>query len=382
MPSKRDKKCLDCQSLIARKNKTGRCRPCYERMLRHAEQPMAEPVPAAQALAEDCEKKRQAAEITELRGKYGEAIRLIEQYEREQEWWRVISEGVVTREITPREGSGTSEATPVIVASDWHCEEIVRGAQVSGLNEFNLDIAERRIVRFFQAALNLIKNHLNPGVNIHDVVLALLGDFITNDIHDAENAEGNSLLPIDAIVWVQNQIISGIEFLLNHSPYTFTIPCRVGNHSRTTKKVRFGAENGHSLEHLMFIHMAAYFRNEPRVKFVINDGYHCYLDVYGQRIRFHHGHAIKYQGGIGGIFIPAFKAVSQWNKARVADLDVFGHFHQCKDGGSFICNGSLIGYNAFAVSIKADYEEPKQQLFMIDKKRGRTCCWPILLKNS
>jgi hypothetical protein len=105
------------------------------------------------------------------------------------------------------------------------------------------------------------------------------------------------------------------------------------------------------------------------------------IDTIGRRqIRFHHGHAINYQGGIGGIFIPAFKAISQWDKARPVDLDLFGHFHQCKDGGKFLSNGSLIGFNAYALSIKADYEEPKQQLFMIDKNRGRTCTWPILLK--
>jgi hypothetical protein len=80
-----------------------------------------------------------------------------------------------------------------------------------------------------------------------------------------------------------------------------------------------------------------------------------------------------------GIDIPVKKAIAQWNKARQADLDVFGHFHQRKDGGNFLSNGSNIGYNSFALSIKADYEAPAQQLFMIDKKRGRTCTWPVLV---
>jgi hypothetical protein len=77
-----------------------------------------------------------------------------------------------------------------------------------------------------------------------------------------------------------------------------------------------------------------------RVEFRISEGYHSFLDIYGNlKIRLHHGHAINYQGGIGGIFIPAFKSISQWDKANRADLDVFGHFHQSKDGGKFICNG-------------------------------------------
>lgn len=338
--------------------------------------------PEAQ-VAEDRAKLKAIAEFKIVQQKYEEAVKIIERQESELGWLKDIREGVdTTYRIQPHEGSGTSEGTPIILASDWHVEERVTPAQVSGLNQFNLEIAEKRITRFFQSALKLMRDHLNPGINIHTVVLALLGDFITNDIHDAENAETNALLPIDAIVWVQNRLIAGLDFLLNHSTYTFVVPCKVGNHSRTTKKTRFASETGHSLESLMYVHLAGYYRNEPRIKFVIDDGYHTYLDIYDQTIRLHHGHAIKYQGGIGGLFIPAYKAVSQWTKARQADLDVFGHFHQSKDGGNFICNGSLIGYNAFALSIKADYEPPKQTLLLIDKKRGRTAVWPILLEKG
>jgi hypothetical protein len=216
-------------------------------------------------------------------------------------------------------------------------------------------------------------------VAISNVVLALLGDFISNDLHEGESVEMNEQQPMHALQTAQSFIVSGIEFLLANSSYTLTIPCHSGNHARTTKKTRFSAENGHSLEYLMYLHLAAYFRTEPRVQFIIPEGMHSYMQIYDQTIRFHHGHAVKYGGGVGGIFVPAYKAISQWNKARHADLDVFGHFHQSKDGGNFLCNGSLIGYNGFALSIKADYEQPRQSLFLMDKKRGRTATWPILV---
>jgi len=44
----------------------------------------------------------------------------------------------------------------------------------------------------------------------------------------------------------------------------------------------------------------------------------------------------------------------------------------------FVVNGSLIGYNAFALSIKAEYEPPSQAFFLIDKKRFRSVTIPIL----
>lgn len=341
--------------------------------------PIAVPPPPDAQLAFDREKQRLHAEIARLKGLYSGALQTIEQQTQDLSALSVLGSGLSTIEIAPRHGSGTSEATPVILASDWHSEEIVTRAQTNGLNEFNPEICQERVTRFFTSALRLV-NLLAKDVTIEHVVLALLGDFFTSDLHE-EAAETNAKQPIHAVIAVQNMIASGIEFLLAHSTYRFTIPCKVGNHSRTTKKVRFSVENGHSLEHLMYVNLAAYFRHEPRVQFVIEEGYHQHLTIYGHELRFHHGHAIKYRGGIGGLFIPAYKKIAQWNKGRRVDLDCFGHFHQTKDGGNFLCNGSLIGYNAFAVTIGADYEPPRQTLFLVDKKRGRTASWPIIVEK-
>lgn len=336
--------------------------------------------PPAEQLAFDRDRKRYTAEIARLKALYGESLQQIEQQQRELGVLGVLDQGLNTFTIAPKTGQGTSEGTVVAVASDWHMEENV-GAEVGGLNTFNIEIAKQRATRFFQSTLRLTRL-LQQDIHIERLLLPLLGDFITNQIHGAENAEINEELPTHAVMTAAGTIISGIEFLLEHSTLEINAICHSGNHARTSLKTRFSAENGHSLEYLMFLHLAAYFRSEPRVTFLIPPGMHSYVDIYGTTIRLHHGHAIKYGGGVGGIYIPTNKAIAQWNKARHADLDVFGHFHQLRDGGNFICNGSLIGWNAFAQSIKADFEKPKQALFLMDKRRGRTCTWPILLENT
>jgi len=335
--------------------------------------------PEAQVQA-DREKQRTTAELVTLRAKYSAALETIDRQAGELRALNVLDQGQDVYAIEPKHGRRTSEGTAVLVASDWHMEEKV-GAEVGGLNFANIEITKARATKFFQSGLRLIRL-LQQDITINTVVLALLGDFITNDIHGEENAEMNELMPNHALVIAQNALISGIEFLLQHSTVDLIVPCHSGNHSRTTKTSRFGSENGHSLEYLMYLHLAAYFRDEPRVTFIIPEGMHSYMRIYDTTIRFHHGHAVKYGGGVGGIYIPVNKAIAQWNKGRHADLDVFGHFHQLRDGGNFICNGSLIGYNAFALSIKADYEKPKQALFLMDKKRGRTCTWPIQLEEN
>lgn len=369
MPSTRDVKCRTCHALIARENKTRLCGSCFKQERRNA-------VPSERVRA-DRERQQAAAEAGVLRRKYEEALKTIEQKDREIGALGALGAGLETYRIAPKKGRGSSEGTVILAASDWHVEEQVKPGTVSGLNEFNLDIAKARATKFFQSGLRLVRL-LQQDIAINTLALPLLGDFISNDIHD-EFPEINQLQPNHAIVYAQNLLLSGVEFLLDHSKLNLVLNCHSGNHARTTRTTRFSSENGHSLEYLMYLHLAAYFRGEKRVQFIIPEGPHSYLDVYGQTVRFHHGHMIKYQGGIGGIFIPTFKAIAQWNKARPASLDIFGHFHQCKDGGNFVANGSLIGYNAFALSIKADFEPPKQQLLLFDKKRGRTCTWPVLL---
>lgn len=281
--------------------------------------------------------------------------------------------------IAPTRGV-KSEAVAVIVASDWHIEEVVHEWQVSGLNEFNAKICRDRIERFFRHGLKLVKKE-QKATRIDTLILALIGDFISGSIHD-ELKEGNRLLPSFAVIEAQEHIVSGIQYLLENSKLKIVIPCVSGNHSRMTQKPHVSTEAGNSLERLMYYSLAQVFKDEPRVQFVISDGYHTYVKVFDFSIRFHHGHSVRYYGGVGGITIPLNKAVHQWNLGRKADLDVLGHFHTLLDGGLWVANGSLIGYSAYALSIKASPEPPRQAFFLIDREMGKTVVCPILLTND
>ena len=135
---------------------------------------------------------------------------------------------------------------------------------------------------------------------------------------------------------------------------------------------------------MMYHLLAEKFANEDRIKFIVENGYLTYLTLFDRyTIRFHHGNAIRYKDGVGGITIPVNKAIAQWDKERPAYLDVFGHHHQqMLDAGKFVSNGSVIGYNPFAVQIRAAYQRPEQAYFIIDAERGKTVCAPILVRNE
>lgn len=260
-----------------------------------------------------------------------------------------------------------SEATAVALASDFHSEEKVRLEEVNGLNEYNLDIFSKRADVFFANIVRLIKAK-QKSIKVNKLILALLGDFISGNLHE-ENLATSQLEPMEAIVNVQNKIASGIQYILDNTNIQLIIPCHSGNHARITKKSRHATEAGNSMEYLMYHTLAGVFKDDKRVQFIISPSYHSYIDINGFIIRFHHGHNIKYGGGIGGLTIPALKAIAGWNSIRTADLDCFGHLHQQFYGGNFMCNGSMIGFNAYAVAIKARFERPRQSFFLVNHSR-------------
>lgn len=332
---------------------------------------------AGEEISEDRVNRAKRREDTEYKKKYELVLRQIEQLEAEHTAVLEIKKDERPHIIYPIKGGGASEATAIAVASDWHIEEEVRSESVNRKNKYDLDIAKKRADKFFQKIISLTRKE-QQDVTINNLVLALLGDFTSGNIHP-ELLAICSLPPAKAILEVQGFLQSGIEFILNNSRLNLVIPCHVGNHSRITQKVYISSEQGNSLEYGMYHSLKMRFSGEPRVRFIIAEGYHSFLDVYDTKIRFHHGHSLKYQGGVGGLTIPVNKAIAQWNKETRVDMDVFGHWHTYMPLKNFVANGSLIGYNAFAVSIKADYDVPKQAYFLVDKKLGPSIFAPIFV---
>lgn len=275
-----------------------------------------------------------------------------------------------------------SESVVVAVASDWHAEERIDPKTIAGVpNEYNPDIFKRRSERFFSKIVYLTEM-VRTKTKVDTMVLALLGDMINGYIHE-EMEEDNYMSPVQASLLIKRTLRGGIDYLLENAGIKeLIIPCCYGNHGRTTKFRRIGTGAQNSFEWLIYKDLEEIYSKDKRVKFLVADGYHQYLDIYGYVLRFHHGDSISYGGGVGGITIPVNKAIANWNRVKQADIDVFGHFHQFIDGGNFICNGSLCGYNAYALSIKAPYERPQQAFFTIDKKHGKTVVCPIIVEDK
>ena len=257
-----------------------------------------------------------------------------------------------------------------------HCEERVDPRTVNGLNDFSLDVCQARLDELQERFFRLLE-HERQLADIDRVVVWLGGDFISGHIHD-DTAELAQLAPLAAKRWIGERLRAFID-AVSDSARSVIVATNSGNHGRSTDKLRIGTEMEHSFEQDLYLVMQAEERRD-NVKWQVGTGYLNYVVVDGFRIRFHHGHAVRYQGGIGGIHVPLNKSIAAWDATERADLTCLGHWHQFSWGraGRYVSNGSVIGHSAYAVRIKASFEPPCQAAIVIDHGRNEvTKAMPI-----
>lgn len=317
-----------------------------------------------------------------LKREHKKLVEQLQEAEARQKVLDRLDEPIRLEKIKRREkGSGTREGCAIILASDWHVEEYIPKRADTGGNFYNLQVAEKRAERFFQGVRDLLDMN-RPVFGLRDVVLWLGGDLMNGYLRN-ESLEENELSPVETVTWLKAKLCSGIDHLLEDEKIEkLTIICSHGNHGRTTEKrqTTTGAQN--SYEWLLYQWLDDHYKDEKRITFVTDQSNHQYLDVYDFNLHFHHGDEVKYQGGIGGIAIPLLKAVAGWDQVRKCHFHAIGHWHQLRDFGSVTVNGSLCGYNAYAMSIRAAFEPPQQAFYILDSKRGKTAQFPIWVADK
>ena len=319
-------------------------------------------------LAADAEIARLRSEVASLKGRYKAALA---QIDRERERADAIAgmAGIKAKPVKPGRltKSAKGSATVVVALSDWHVEERVDPATVNGLNDYDLDVADRRIAELSERFAVLLE-HQRQLVKVPRVVVWLGGDFLSGHIHP-DTAEMAQLPPLSAIRWAGERIRGFLDMVADMTPEVI-VATNSGNHGRSTEKLRIGTELDHSFEQHMYLTMAGQ-ETRKNVRWQVGEGYLNVVDLDGFRVRFHHGHAVTYGGGVGGITIPTNKAISAWDRIDRADLTVFGHWHQFSwlRAGRYVSNGSLIGHSAYATRIKASYEPPCQAFVVVDHER-------------
>lgn len=278
----------------------------------------------------------------------------------------------------PARKAGDRTAAAVLLCSDWHVGERV-SRRKTGVNEYNPDIARASSRSLFDAYRWLIEHHRNSWA-IDTLVLWLGGDLITGYLHD-DQRQSNYLSPTQESLLVQDLVGEGLDGILAlPNVREILVICSYGNHGRTTPKpqIATGAEN--SFEWHLYQQLARSYAKHDRLRWVIADGEFTYAKVYGTTLRFTHGDAVKYGGGVGGITVPVNRAIARWQTYQHADVTCMGHWHSYHDLPGLVVNGSLIGAAPYGMRGFA-HERPAQAFFLVDSERGKCMSTPVWIKG-
>ena len=276
--------------------------------------------------------------------------------------------------LEPPKRGGPERTIATALLSDCHFDEVVNPAEFNWRNGYNRAIAEQRLRNFFDGVLSLSGEVIN-GVKMEQMVLAMAGDMLSGNIHE-ELRQTNEVPILDSVLHWSEQLAAGIERLLGTFSEVY-VPCVVGNHGRIDKKPRHKLRVKENYDWLLYHVVAKHFRGIEEVVFAIPESTDHSWPVYRTNYLMTHGDQFRGGSGIAGILTPVFIGDQRKTRRQVAldlpyDHMLIGHFHQLRDFGPVLLNGSLKGYDEFAFIRNFFFELPRQMYWLTDAEHGKT----------
>ncbi len=264
--------------------------------------------------------------------------------------------------------SKRNTSVPSLLCSDEHWGEVVRSGEMNGLNEYSVDIARKRYNTVINNYLKIVNEIVPTCVDKDRMVLALGGDNISGDIHE-ELALTNSMTTMECVYDYVDHKVKAIKTLLNDGGFKkIFIPCVRGNHDRNTKKVHTKNMLETSYAYLIYMFLLRSFEGDDRVLFKIPSGMDCRYTVRGHRMLLTHGDCFKGFGALTGKPFKEKKAQYE-NQGIGFDTMICGHFHNYSNinNGEIIINGTLKGYDEYALRCGFSYQKPCQAFWLTDE---------------
>lgn len=267
-----------------------------------------------------------------------------------------------------------SRATLIVHTSDWHIGEVVEPGEMNGWNAFNLDIAETRVKRLAQAAVEL-GARWGEDTRVEGVLLTMGGDAISGDIHE-ELSRTNEVESLEAVREAV-RLYAGLLKTLVDAFGRVHVAAVPGNHGRTTKRPTAKKYGALSYDTFIARGVADQFKADDRVSFHIADGPDALTVLYRYPVLLTHGDKMGTGGGQGfaGPVLPIIrgghKARLQYGQSgQTPHLILQGHYHTSANPPGVLANGSLVGLNEYGYGLRGAWETPRQWVAMLRERWG------------
>jgi len=324
--------------------------------------------------------------------------KLLAQYEREEDTAEKIREeifNIAARDPEPPawiQGRGVrngSRGGPITIWSDFHYGEVINADEIGGVNAYSAAIAQKRFTRLVNTTTDLCFNHMGRAdIHYPGIVICLGGDMIGGDIHE-ELMVTNDRTPHQSVHDLTDILAGGIEEMATKFGRAF-IPCVVGNHGRSSKRMRMKGRVFTNYDWSIYVNLARYFKSSKHIKFLIPSGPDAHFNVYGHRYMLTHGDSLGVKGGDGivGALGPIMRGAlkvgqSEGQMGRDFDTLVMCHWHQYITLPGVIVNNALKGFDEYAMmQLRAKFSRPSQALWFTHPEHGITAHWQVYLEGK
>lgn len=324
------------------------------------------------------EHSRQEAQIRALKQELG-ATRT----QRDDALRRLEAQGrLASHDIKPPQWMATRRkrqehhATPTLLLTDTHFDEIVQPEQVEWLNAYNRKIAERRLKLCIERTIELAREYLQ-GLVYDGFLLMLGGDILSGIIHQ-ELRETNEAPILRSVAHWEDQLAAAIERLVSEFGKVH-VACTYGNHGRQSKKPISKNRAWDTFEWTMYTHLAKHFASTQGVTFQIPDSADCHVQSYGVRYLLTHGDQFRGGSGISGALAPLMlgthrKTRRAMSSGRPYDVMVIGHWHQhlWLPSKGLIVGGTMKGLDEHSYIGNYDFEPANQAMWIATPEHGVT----------
>jgi len=279
---------------------------------------------------------------------------------------------------------------PCLMLSDLHYGEVVKAEEVFFTNEYDSEIAERRIRDTVDTAINLTHEVFSDPV-YPGIVLVLGGDNINGMIHE-ELTVGSDKRLMDQILGIADILHGVILKLLKNYGKVF-VPGVPGNHGRATFKTwtKFtAATNADWLVYQLLERFLAQQVARGEVVFMCPPARDVTFRVAGRGFRLSHGDQFRGGDGIIGPIGPITRgdmkkramAMSLPHDGEEYDTLLVGHFHKLFQSTRLIINGTTKGFDEYSLANNFGFEVPQQALWMTHELYGINHFMPVLCDQS
>jgi len=274
-----------------------------------------------------------------------------------------------------------SAGVPTLFLSDYHWGEVVSSEEVNGQNTYNPEIARERHELTINRAVDLCKNHM-VGNDYPGIVVALGGDMVSGEIHPEITAT-NSGSVLEQLFEVGAELKRAITYIADEFGAVF-VPTAFGNHARTTFKPGFKQAAKNNVDWALYMFLASLFKDDDRVTIHVPKSFDSHFRIFDTSYLLTHGDRLGVAGGSGeiGMLSPIARGVKRL-KAQYSDFNIdidyvmMGHYHHRLRLPDAMVNGSIKGYDEFAMGMRFSPQAPQQALWFTHPRHGVTFECPI-----